>query len=88
MQEQDRNTALTAWRLLLEDDSYRLDWPDDYYRTLMTRADELVLSQLISLEDWQLLKDAADTALDYTRASLERQQRDRLNTATLKLPGA
>lgn len=82
----DRSTALTSWRLLLEDDSYRLDKPDDYYATLLQRADEMVLDGLISLEDWQLLKDAADTALQQTQASLARQQRDCLSLMQLRLP--
>jgi hypothetical protein len=78
--------AITAWRLLLEDDSYRLDWPDDYHATLLERADEMKASGLIGEHDWQLLKDAADTALQQTRASLEQQQRDCLSIRKLRLP--
>jgi hypothetical protein len=77
---------LKAWRLLLEDDAYRLDFPEDYYDTLIRRADELVLHELISLEDWQLLKDAADQAYQQTVEMLSRNQRDCLNVARMRLP--
>jgi hypothetical protein len=77
---------LKAWRLLLEDDAYRLDFPEDYYDTLIRRADELVLHELISLEDWQLLKDAADQAYQLTVEMLSRNQRDCLNVARMRLP--
>jgi hypothetical protein len=43
-------------------------------------------SGLIGEHDWQLLKDAADTALQQTRASLEQQQRDCLSIRKLRLP--
>jgi hypothetical protein len=77
---------LKAWRLLLEDDAYRLDFPEDYYDTLIRRADELVLHELISLEDWQLLKDAADQAYQLTVEMLSRNQRDCLNVGRMRLP--
>jgi hypothetical protein len=84
--ETDLEMELKAWRLLLEDDAYRLDFPEDYYDTLIRRADELVLHELISLEDWQLLKDAADQAYQLTVEMLSRNQRDCLNVARMRLP--
>ncbi|MBA1377987.1 hypothetical protein [Pseudomonas brassicacearum] len=86
MSETDLEMELKAWRLLLEDDAYRLDFPEDYYDTLIRRADELVLHELISLEDWQLLKDAADQAYQLTVEMLSRNQRDCLNVARMRLP--
>ncbi|WP_196304780.1 hypothetical protein [Pseudomonas fluorescens] len=87
MSETDLEMELKAWRLLLEDDAYRLDFPEDYRDTLIGRADELVLQQFISLEDWQLLKDAADQAYQLTVEMLARNQRDCLNLASLCLLG-
>jgi hypothetical protein len=84
--ETDLEMELKAWRLLLEDDAYRLDFPEDYYDTLIRRADELVLHELISLEDWQLLKDAADQAYQLTVEMLSRNQRDCLNVGRMRLP--
>ncbi|MBA1204985.1 hypothetical protein G7009_25030 [Pseudomonas capeferrum] len=86
MNDDNRKTALTAWRLLYEDDAYRLDHLEDYYKTLMARADELVLRGLLSLEDWQLLKDAADAAYRQTVSSLDRQERDCLKANAMPLP--
>lgn len=87
MSETDLEMELKAWRLLLQDDAYRLDFPDDYYDTLIRRADELVLHELIGLEDWQLLKDAADQAYQLTVEMLARNHRDCLNIASLCLLG-
>jgi hypothetical protein len=84
--ETDLEMELKAWRLLLEDDVYRLDFPDDYYDTLIKRADELVRLDLITLQDWQLLKEAADEAYARTTEMLSRNQRDCLNAASLRLP--
>jgi hypothetical protein len=84
--ETDLEMELKAWRLLLEDDTYRLDFPEDYYSTLIRRADELVLHELISLKDWQLLKDAADQAYERTVEMLARNQRDCLNVGAMRLP--
>ncbi|MBT2339548.1 MULTISPECIES: hypothetical protein [Pseudomonas] len=86
MSENDLEMELKAWRLLLEDDTYRLDFPEDYYNTLIKRADELVLQAFITLEDWQLLKDAADQAYARTVEGLARNQRDCLDAASLRLP--
>ncbi|MBC3361643.1 hypothetical protein [Pseudomonas sp. SWRI154] len=86
MSETDLEMELKAWRLLLEDDAYRLDFPEDYYDTLIRRADELVLHEFISLEDWQLLKDAADQAYRLTVEVLSRNQRDCLNVGGMRLP--
>ncbi|WP_434624625.1 hypothetical protein J3P89_17295 [Pseudomonas sp. Z1-14] len=88
MSETDLEMELKAWRLLLEDDAYRLDFPEDYYDTLIRRADELVLHELISLEDWQLLKDAADQAYQLTVEMLARNQRDCLSVQGMRLPRA
>lgn len=88
MSETDLEMELKAWRLLLEDDAYRLDFPEDYYDTLIRRADELVLHELISLQDWQLLKDAADQAYQLTMEMLARNQRDCLNVQRMRLPRA
>ncbi|MGN8277092.1 hypothetical protein ACLEJQ_05830 [Pseudomonas sp. SMV71] len=87
MTETDLEMELKAWRLLLEDDVYRLDFPQDYHDTLVKRADDLVLREFITLEDWQLLKDAADQAYERTLEMLARNQRDCLNAAALRLPG-
>ncbi|MCJ8206949.1 hypothetical protein [Pseudomonas sp. RGM2987] len=87
MSETDLEMELKAWRLLLEDDVYRLDFPQDYHDTLIKRADDLVLGELITLQDWQLLKDAADQAYELTLEMLARNQRDCLNAAALRLPG-
>ena len=86
MSETDLEMELKAWRLLLEDDVYRLDFPEDYYATLLKRADELLRLELITLRDWQLLKDAADEAYARTTEMLARNQRDCLNAASLRLP--
>lgn len=86
MSETDVGMELRAWRLLLEDDTYRLDFPEDYYATLIKRADELVLHEVIDLAQWQLLKDAADLAYERTLQGLERGERDCLNVGTLRLP--
>lgn len=88
MSENDLEMELKAWRLLLEDDAYRLDFPDDYHRTLIQRADELLLHEWITLDDWQLLKNAADDAHGFTLESLARDQRDCLKTSSLRLPKA
>jgi hypothetical protein len=86
MSETDLEMELKAWRLLLEDDAYRLDFPDDYHRTLIQRADELLLHEWITPDDWQLLKNAADAAHGFTLESLAREQRDCLKTSLLQLP--
>lgn len=86
MSETDLEMELKAWRLLLEDDVYRLDFPDEYHHTLIQRADELLLHEWITQNDWQLLKNAADDAYEFTLESLAREQRDCLKTASLQLP--
>ncbi|MBV4484405.1 hypothetical protein HU727_002245 [Pseudomonas sp. SWRI153] len=86
MSETDLEMELKAWRLLLEDDVYRLDFPDDYHHTLIQRADELLLHEWITQNDWQLLKNAADDAYEFTLESLAREQRDCLKTSSLELP--
>ncbi|QXI18288.1 hypothetical protein [Pseudomonas hamedanensis] len=86
MSETDLEMELKAWRLLLEDDAYRLDFPEDYHRTLISRADELLLHEWITRDDWQLLKNAADDAYAFTVQSLAREQRDCLKTSSLRLP--
>jgi hypothetical protein len=53
---------LTAWHILLEDCTYRLDQPDDYHRTLLARADELLGRNLIDRAQWRELRDLADSA--------------------------
>lgn len=85
MEKSKKAMEIRAWHLLLEDDSYRLDQPDDFYRTLINRADELVLREIISLEEWQRLKDAADAVYAKTLQSLAAQQRDRLDTVAIDL---
>ncbi|WP_411382289.1 hypothetical protein [Pseudomonas sp. MPB26] len=85
MEKSEKAMEIRAWHLLLEDDSYRLDQPDDFYRTLINRADELVLREIISLEEWQRLKDAADAVYAKTLQSLAAQQRDRLDTVAIDL---
>lgn len=80
-----KETELHAWHLLLEDDSYRLDLPDDFYQTLIHRADELVLRSVITLQEWQVLKDTADKVLLLTRQSLATHQRDRVDTVAIDL---
>lgn len=85
MGKSEKAMEIRAWHLLLEDDSYRLDQPEDFYRTLVSRADELVLREIISLEEWQRLKDAADAVHAKTLQSLAAQQRDRLDTVAIDL---
>lgn len=85
MEKSEKAMEIRAWHLLLEDDSYRLDQPDDFYRTLINRADELVLREIISLEEWQRLKDAAEAVYAKTLQSLAAQQRDRLDTVAINL---
>ncbi|MFJ5299157.1 hypothetical protein ACIQAL_21815 [Pseudomonas sp. NPDC088368] len=58
-----KKSKLEAWYLILYDDLYRADRPEDYHKALIRRADELVLQNIISLEEWQVLKNAADDAL-------------------------
>lgn len=60
MTKTTKEMEVRAWHLLLEDDNYRLDVPDDFYQTLINRADELVLRGVIDLSEWQRLKDTAD----------------------------
>ncbi|WP_415764024.1 hypothetical protein [Pseudomonas sp. CP4] len=86
MSETDLEMELKAWRLLLEDDAYRLDFPGDYHRTLIQRADELLLHEWITRDDWQLLINAADDAREFTLESLAREQRDCLKISSLRLP--
>ncbi|AZF15492.1 MULTISPECIES: hypothetical protein [Pseudomonas] len=85
MEKSEKAMEIRAWHLLLEDDSYRLDQLDDFYRTLINRADELVLREIISLEEWQRLKDAADAVYAKTLQSLAAQERDRLDTVAIDL---
>ncbi|AZF04899.1 hypothetical protein [Pseudomonas sp. R5-89-07] len=85
MVKSQKEMEIQAWHLLLEDDSYRLDWPDDFYQTLINRADELVLREVISLEEWQRLKDAADAVHAQTLRHLAALQRDRVDTVSIDL---
>ena len=81
----NKQIELKAWHLLLEDDTYRLDLPDDFYQTLIRRADELVLREVITLQEWQRLKDTADAVYEKTLQSLSTLQRDRLDTVSIDL---
>jgi hypothetical protein len=85
MHNDEKDRELKAWHLLLEDDSYRLDFPDDFHQTLVVRADELVLREVITLEEWQKLKDVLDTVHRQTLQGLMAQQRDRLDTVSIDL---
>lgn len=85
MTTSNKQMELKAWHLLLEDDTYRLDLPDDFYQTLIRRADELVLREVITLQEWQRLKDTADAVYEKTLQSLSTLQRDRLNTVSIDL---
>ena len=85
MTRNDKQMELKAWHLLLEDDTYRLDLPDDFYQTLIRRADELVLRGVITLQEWQRLKDTADAVYEKTLQSLSTLQRDRLDTVSIDL---
>ncbi|MBD8569304.1 MULTISPECIES: hypothetical protein [Pseudomonas syringae group] len=85
MTRNDKQMELKAWHLLLEDDTYRLDLPDDFYQTLIRRADELVLREVITLQEWQRLKDTADAVYEKTLQSLSTLQRDRLDTVSIDL---
>ncbi|MBI6681228.1 MULTISPECIES: hypothetical protein [Pseudomonas syringae group] len=85
MTRNDKQMELKAWHLLLEDDTYRLDLPDDFYQTLIRRADELVLREVITLQEWQRLKDTADAVYEKTLKSLSTLQRDRLDTVSIDL---
>ncbi|MCQ9390119.1 hypothetical protein NRB14_00750 [Pseudomonas viridiflava] len=85
MTRNDKQMELKAWHLLPEDDTYRLDLPDDFYQTLIRRADELVLREVITLQEWQRLKDTADAVYEKTLQSLSTLQRDRLDTVSIDL---
>ncbi|WP_162876812.1 hypothetical protein [Pseudomonas viridiflava] len=85
MTRNDKQMEHKAWHLLLEDDTYRLDLPDDFYQTLIRRADELVLREVITLQEWQRLKDTADAVYEKTLQSLSTLQRDRLDTVSIDL---
>lgn len=85
MHDNEKDRELKAWHLLLEDDSYRLDFPDDFYQTLVGRADELVLREVINLKEWQKLKDVLDTVHQKTVQGLMAHQRDRLDTVSIDL---
>ncbi|UUD64314.1 hypothetical protein D16iCDA_00970 [Pseudomonas seleniipraecipitans] len=86
MNETAKDMELKAWRLLLEDDAYRLDCPKDYHATLLQRADELLQRGLLKADDWQLLVAAADQAYDATVEAPADKQSDCLPLATLRLP--
>nr|WP_314564271.1 hypothetical protein [uncultured Pseudomonas sp.] len=85
METSQKAMEIRAWHLLLEDDAYRLDCPDDFYQTLISRADELVLREVINLEEWQRLKNAADAVRAQTLQSLAVLQRDRVDTVAIDL---
>jgi hypothetical protein len=85
MRKSEKEMELVAWHLLLEDDTYRLELPTDFYKTLIQRADELVLRQILSLEEWQQLKDIADDVYMLTLQGLEARKRDRVDTASIDL---
>ena len=86
MSDEHLKTALTAWRLLYEDDAYRLDHLEDYHKTLVERADELRTSGLVTLEAWQMLKTAADAAYEQTETSLREHRRDCIKDNVMPLP--
>ncbi|WP_070887359.1 hypothetical protein J3Q00_12190 [Pseudomonas sp. D2-3] len=86
MSETPAEMELAAWRMLLEDDVYRLQCPGDYHQTLVARADELKERAVISSDDWHLLITAADEAYERTRDALEDNQNDCLPLASLTLP--
>jgi hypothetical protein len=75
-----KEQEVKAWQLLLEDDAYRLDCPDDFYKTLIARADDLVLRQIINLAEWQQLKDSADAVYGRTLEGLKANQPDCIKT--------
>jgi hypothetical protein len=85
MTETDKETELKAWQLLLEDDAYRLDKPEDFYQTLVKRADELVLREVINLQEWQKLKDTADSVYELTTRALAQNQRGCVNRIVIDL---
>lgn len=85
MTETTKEMEVRAWHLLLEDDTYRLDLPDDFYQTLISRADELVLREVIDLSEWQQLKNAADAVYAKTLQGLSVCQRDCVDTVSIDL---
>ena len=85
MSADQKVNELKAWHLLLEDDAYRLDMPEDFHQTLLRRADELVLQQVINLEEWQRLKNTADMVYEQTMQVLQEHRRDRLDTVSIDL---
>lgn len=85
MTESQKEKEVRAWHLLLEDDNYRLDLPDDFYQTLISRADELVLREVIDLAEWQQLKDAAEAVYEKTLQGLSACQRDCVDTVSIDL---
>lgn len=85
MAENLKQKEIRAWHLLLEDDTYRLDLPDDFHQTLIRRADELVLREIIDLAEWQQLKNAADAVYEKTLQGLSARQRDCIDTVSINL---
>ena len=81
--DQKRN-ELEAWRRLLEDDPYRLDQPEQFYESLIQRADDLVFQKVLNLDEWQALKRLADDVYSKTIVTLQAGCRDRLDVRTLK----
>lgn len=88
MSTSEKALELKAWHLLLEDDAYRLDFPEDFHGTLMARADELKRRHVIGTEEWRTLKDVADSVYTRTMRALDEQRRDCVNTASIDLGGA
>lgn len=82
--DQKRN-ELEAWRRLLEDDPYRLDQPEQFYESLIQRADDRVFQEVLNLDEWQALKRLADDVYSKTIVTLQAGSRDRLDVRTLKL---
>lgn len=64
MDEAERELA--AWHVLLDDNDYRLEYPEDYRPTLYQRAEELRLRGLIDCMERFELKEWANAAYTYT----------------------
>lgn len=78
MKKSEKDMEIQAWHLLLEDDAYRLDWPDDFYTVLIAAAQaagdaetqaacEKILPQEIAMAQWLL-----EHLPELTQAFLER----------------
>lgn len=61
MNDDQKETALLAWRRLLKEPGIRMD-PEEHYDELLKAADELERTGVISNSEWRKLVKEASTA--------------------------